>query len=199
MPSPDALRQPLVWMDLEMTGLDPDHDRILEIAVIVTDGDLAVALDGPEITVHQEEAMLAGMDEWNTTHHGESGLVERVRASGVTEIMAEASVLEFLRAHLQSGTAPLAGNSIHQDRAFLRRWMPELHAFLHYRNVDVSTVKELARRWAPQVLASAPAKAGQHRALQDIRESIAELSHYRRQLGAAWSAGPATGPPRTPA
>jgi len=180
MPSPEALRQPLVWMDLEMTGLDPDEDRILEIAVLVTDGDLATVIEGPDIIVHQPDAVLDGMDEWNTTHHGESGLVERVRASEVTDAEAEAQVLEFLQRHVDATVAPLAGNSIHQDRAFLRRWMPALHAYLHYRNVDVSTVKELARRWYPGALP--PAKGDTHRAREHFRESIAELRFYRNQL-----------------
>lgn len=186
MPTEPSLLQPLVWMDLEMSGLDPDRDRILEIAVIVSDGALARLLEGPELAVHQPDSVLNAMDEWNTRHHGESGLVERVAASGLDEGAVEEQVLAFLREHVPEGVAPLAGNSVHQDRAFLRRWMPRLHAWLHYRNVDVSTVKELARRWAPQVLADAPAKAGNHRALDDIRESIRELSHYRSRLGPLW-------------
>lgn len=190
MPSESALRQPLVWMDLEMTGLDPDRDRILEIAVIVTDGDLVHAQDGPELTVHQPDSLLEAMDEWNTEHHTASGLVERVRATTLDEGEVEARVLEFLRPLVAPGEAPLAGNSVHQDRAFLRRWMPALNAHLHYRNVDVSTLKELARRWAPDVLEAAPEKAGNHRALQDIRESIAELVHYRQNLGKAWNGTP---------
>jgi oligoribonuclease len=173
-------------MDLEMTGLDPDRDRILEIAVIVSDGSLARLIEGPELAVHQPDSVLDAMDEWNTRHHGESGLVQRVAASGLDEVAVEEQVLAFLREHVPEGEAPLAGNSVHQDRAFLRRWMPRLHAWLHYRNVDVSTVKELARRWAPQVLADAPPKAGNHRALDDIRESIRELSHYRLRLGPLW-------------
>jgi len=187
MPSDDALLQPLVWMDLEMSGLDPDGDRILEIAVIVTDGKLERTVDGPELVVFQSAAVLDRMDEWNTEHHTASGLVDRVRASSLDEAAVERDVLSFLSPLVEAGVAPLAGNSVHQDRAFLRRWMPGLHEFLHYRNVDVSTVKELARRWAPSVLAAAPAKQGQHRALQDIRESIRELSHYRQNFGEAWN------------
>ena len=159
MPTAEELSQPLVWLDLEMTGLDPDADRILEIAVIVTDGSLSRVLEGPDLAIHQPESVLSAMDAWNQKHHGESGLVERVGASEHDAAAAEAEVLEFLRSRLEPGIAPLAGNSVHQDRAFLRRWMPGLHDFLHYRNVDVSTLKELARRWAPEVLASAPPKA----------------------------------------
>jgi len=186
MPTAPLLTQPLVWMDLEMTGLDPDRDRILEIAVVVSDGALATLVEGPDLVVHQSPLVLAGMDEWNTRHHGDSGLVARVAASALDEGAVEEQVLVFLRDHVAEGVAPLAGNSVHQDRAFLRRWMPRLHDWLHYRNVDVSTVKELARRWAPEVLAAAPAKAGNHRALDDIRESIRELAHYRAFLGPRW-------------
>ena len=189
MPSAEALSQPLVWMDLEMTGLDPDRDRILEIAVIVSDGTLTQLIEGPDLAIFQPSELLDSMDEWNTKHHGESGLVDRSAASSHDMESAEAEVLTFLGAHLEPGIAPLAGNSVHQDRAFLRLWMPRLHAFLHYRNVDVSTVKELARRWAPAVLEACPPKAGSHRALEDIRESIRELEHYRKHLGEAWDDG----------
>jgi oligoribonuclease len=186
MPTVPPLTQPLVWMDLEMTGLDPDRDRIIEIAVIVSGGSLEPLVEGPDLAIHQAAEVLDGMDEWNTQHHGASGLVERVRASDLDEAAAEARVIEFLRDHVAEGVAPLAGNSVHQDRAFLRRWMPRLHGWLHYRNVDVSTVKELARRWAPTVLEEAPVKAGNHRALDDIRESIRELAYYRTSLGPSW-------------
>lgn len=189
MPIAEELSQPLVWLDLEMTGLDPDRDRILEIAVIVTDGALSRVLEGPDLAIHQDDSILSGMDAWNRKHHTESGLVERVAGSEHDAPGAEAQVLEFLREKIEPGLAPLAGNSVHQDRAFLRRWMPRLHDFLHYRNVDVSTLKELARRWAPEVLAEAPPKAGSHRALDDIRESIRELEHYRSRLGEAWDGG----------
>lgn len=172
--------QPLVWMDLEMTGLDPDRDRILEIAVVLSDGQLTEIEEGPDLVVRQSDAVLAAMDEWNTTHHGDSGLVELVKQSPFDEAAVEQQVLTWLRDRCGAGVAPLAGNSVHQDRAFLRRWMPELHDFLHYRNVDVSTLKELLRRWRPEILASAPPKGGSHRALGDIRESIAELVHYRK-------------------
>lgn len=179
-PSAPALAQPLIWMDLEMTGLDPDRDRILEIAVVLTDGQLEAIHEGPDLVLHQSEETLAAMDDWNTSHHGASGLVEVVRSSELDEAAVQREVLEWLRARCPAKVAPLAGNSVHQDRAFLRRWMPELHDFLHYRNVDVSTVKELMRRWHPEVLMGAPVKAGNHRALGDIRESIAELLHYRK-------------------
>jgi oligoribonuclease len=186
MPTAPPLTQPLVWMDLEMTGLDPDRDRIIEIAVIVSDGSLERMVEGPDLAIHQASETLDAMDEWNTQHHGASGLVDRVSASDLDEGAAEARVMEFLREHVGEGLAPLAGNSVHQDRAFLRRWMPILHGWLHYRNVDVSTVKELARRWAPAVLVEAPVKAGNHRALDDIRESIRELAYYRTRLGPSW-------------
>ncbi len=169
----------LVWMDLEMTGLDPDRERIIEIAVLVTDSDLNILAEGPELVVHQDDAILAAMDDWNRKHHGESGLVDRVRASTVTDASAEESIVAFLREHVGEREAPLAGNSIHQDRRFLRRYMPRVDAHLHYRLVDVSTVKELVARWHPDVYAKRPHKLGTHRALDDIRESIAELRYYR--------------------
>lgn len=169
----------IVWIDLEMTGLEPDRDRILELAVLVTDGNLEVVAEGPELVLHQPESLLAGMDAWNTEHHTASGLVDRVRASTVTEAEAEAEVLAFLEAHCAPGKCPLAGNSIHQDRRFLRRAMPRIDAFLHYRLIDVSTVKELVKRWLPDVYRHKPAKREAHRALDDIRESLAELAWYR--------------------
>ena len=169
----------LVWMDLEMSGLDPERDRVLEIAVIVTDAALREVAEGPHLIVHQPEALLAGMDDWNQRHHGASGLTEAVRASSVTEADAEDAVLSFLRAHVPERACPLAGNSIHQDRRFLARYFRRLDAYLHYRMVDVSTIKELARRWAPEVFRSAPPKTQGHRALEDVRASIAELAYYR--------------------
>ncbi len=172
----------LVWMDLEMTGLDPERERILEMATLITDGDLEVIAEGPELIVHQSDELLDAMDEWNTKHHGESGLTDRVRASTVSEADAEKATLDFIREHCERRSAPLAGNSIHQDRRFLVRYMPTLDEFLHYRNVDVSTVKELSRRWYPAEFAAAPAKKGSHRALDDIRESIEELRYYRRSI-----------------
>lgn len=173
----------LVWIDMEMSGLDVERERVLEIAVLLTDSELAVVAEGPDLVVHQPDGVLAGMDEWNTTHHGASGLTEAVRASRVGEAEAQERVLAFLAEHCVPRTAPLAGNSVWNDRLFLRRWMPRVEAFLHYRIVDVSTVKELVRRWQPEVAARMPAKKDAHRALDDIRESIAELAFYRRE---AW-------------
>lgn len=169
----------LVWMDLEMTGLDPERERIIEIAALVTDKELNVVAEGPELVVHQDDALLAAMDDWNKKHHGESGLIDRVRASTVSEAAAEEAVVAFMREHAGEGKLPLAGNSIHQDRRFLRRYMPRVDAYLHYRLVDVSTVKELVSRWYPEAYAKRPHKVGSHRALDDIRESIEELRYYR--------------------
>ena len=175
-----ALENPLVWVDLEMTGLDPDHDRIVEIAVIVTDGQLERLEEGPDLVLATSEESLAGMDQVVVQMHGGSGLTEAIRASDITIEAAEAQVLEFIVQHVPTArTAPLAGNSVHADRAFLRRYMPTLEAYVHYRNVDVSTVKELARRWYPESLEKAPRKAGGHRALADIRESIEEMRYWR--------------------
>lgn len=169
----------LVWMDLEMTGLDPDRERIIEMATLITDSALEIVAEGPELVVHQPDSLLDAMDAWNTKHHGESGLTDRVRASSITEADAEAQTLEFIAAHCGKRTAPLAGNSIYQDRRFLARYMRELNEHLHYRNVDVSTIKELVRRWHPAIYEAAPAKKEAHRALDDIRESISELRYYR--------------------
>jgi len=171
----------IVWVDLEMSGLDVEHCRILEVAVLVTDARLEVVAEGPDLVVHQPEEVLAAMDEWNTEHHGASGLTAAVRASALSEREAEQQLLAFVAAHCSQGTAPLAGNSVWMDRLFLRRYMPRLEGFLHYRIVDVSTVKELVRRWAPEVAARVPAKAERHRALDDVRESVAELDFYRRE------------------
>jgi oligoribonuclease len=171
----------LAWIDLEMTGLDPFNDHIIEIASIVTDPDLNVLAEGPVLAIHQPESVLAAMDEWNTRHHGQSGLLERVRNSDCREVDAEARTLGFLQQWCQPRQAPLCGNSICQDRRFLARCMPRLEAFFHYRNLDVSTLKILARMWAPDV-AEAFKKQNKHQALEDIRESIAELRHYRAEL-----------------
>lgn len=168
----------LVWMDLEMTGLDPQNDRILEVATIVTDSQLNVLEEGPVLAIHQDEAVLRAMDDWNTRTHGSSGLLKRVRASSLTESDAEAVTMEFVRKYVPAGASPLCGNSICQDRRFLARLMPRLEEYLHYRNLDVSTLKELARRWAPN-LADSFKKANTHQALEDIRESIRELQFYR--------------------
>lgn len=175
------LADALVWVDLEMTGLHPDTDRIIEMAAIVTDSQLNVLAEGPVIAVHQPPEILALMDDWNQRTHGASGLIERVRRSAIGEREAELQMLEFLTAWVKPGASPLCGNSICQDRRFMARWMPELERFFHYRNLDVSTLKELARRWAPAVLA-ALRKGDKHQALDDIRDSIAELRHYRAHL-----------------
>ncbi len=177
----DIREQRLIWIDLEMTGLDPERDRILEIATIVTDAQLNEIATGPVLAVHQPEAILAAMDDWNQRHHSASGLLTRVRESTVDEAEVEARTLDFLRAHVPEGVSPMCGNSICQDRRFLYRHMPRLEAYFHYRNLDVSTLKELARRWAPEVLAGVE-KKGAHLALDDIRESIEELRYYRRRL-----------------
>jgi oligoribonuclease len=184
MPSADYL----VWIDLEMTGLKPDSDSIIEIATVVTDKELTVLADGPVLAIHQSEDVLARMDDWNQRQHGSSGLLARVRASRVSVAEAEQRTLEFLSSLVTAGSSPMCGNSICQDRRFLARCMPELERFFHYRNLDVSTLKELARRWAPAV-ADSFAKQGTHLAHADIHESIRELRHYRaRLLAPAWQA-----------
>jgi oligoribonuclease len=171
----------LIWIDLEMTGLDPEHDRILEIATLITDVELTPIAEGPVIAIHRSEHILAGLDDWNRQHHGESGLLDRVRTSPWDEGSAEQETLDFLALHVPSGKSPMCGNSICQDRRFLARWMPRLEAFFHYRNLDVSTLKILAQRWAPDV-ADSFKKESRHLALEDIKESIAELRHYRANL-----------------
>ena len=173
--------QNLVWVDMEMTGLDPDTDRVLEIAILVTDSNLNLLAEGPVIAVHQSDAVLAGMDEWNTRTHTGSGLVERVRNSRYDEATATAECLAFLQQWVPERSSPMCGNSIGQDRRFMARHMPVLEAYFHYRNVDVSTIKELVRRWQPAVMAGFK-KQGAHQALDDIRESIAELQFYRREV-----------------
>lgn len=170
--------QNLIWIDLEMTGLDPGSDRIIEVATVVTDSALNIVAEGPVIAIHQPAEVLAGMDEWNQTHHGQSGLIDRVKDSDVDEARAERSTLAFLETYVPRGVSPICGNSICQDRRFLARYMPELEGYFHYRNLDVSSLKELARRWAPEV-ADGVIKQGRHLALEDVYDSINELRHYR--------------------
>jgi len=182
MPSGDYL----VWIDLEMTGLKPDSDVIIEIATVVTDKELAILAEGPVLAIHHSDEVLARMDEWNQRQHGSSGLLARVRASRVSVAEAQQRTLEFLMPLVTAGSSPMCGSSICQDRRFLARYMPELERFFHYRNLDVSTLKELARRWAPAV-SEGFVKQGTHLALADIHESIRELRHYRTRLFApAW-------------
>jgi oligoribonuclease len=171
----------LIWIDLEMTGLDPQNDRIIEIATVVTDATLNPLAEGPVLAIQQPPEVMQAMDEWNTRQHGQSGLTDRVLASRVTAAQAERETLAFLEAWVPKEVSPMCGNSICQDRRFLARLMPELEAFFHYRNLDVSSVKELARRWAPEVYAGF-SKNSSHLALDDIRDSIAELQYYREHL-----------------
>lgn len=173
--------QNLIWIDLEMTGLYPDTDRIIEIAVVVTDPQLQVRVEGPVFAVHQSDAALDAMDAWNKGTHGCSGLIDRVKASSVDEAAASAQVMEFLKRYVPKGSSPMCGNSICQDRRFLANYMPELERFFHYRNLDVSTLKELAKRWKPGILAGFK-KAQAHTALADIQESIDELAYYREHF-----------------
>jgi oligoribonuclease len=171
----------LVWIDLEMTGLYPDRDRIIEVAVVVTDAQLQQRVEGPVFAIHQSDAVLDAMDAWNKGTHGKSGLIDRVKASTVDEVQAQHDVIEFLKHYVPKNTSPMCGNSICQDRRFLANYMPQLEAFFHYRNLDVSTLKELARRWKPEVLGGFR-KAQKHTALADIHESIDELLYYREHL-----------------
>ena len=173
--------QHLIWIDLEMTGLNPDTDKIIEIATIITDKDLNILAQGPALAVHQSDEALDAMDEWNQTHHGQSGLIERVKASTIDDAEAERLTLEFIKQWLPERTSPICGNSIGQDRRFLVRYMPELEAYFHYRNLDVSTLKELAARWAPS-LKDGFKKQTKHEALADIIESIEELRYYREHF-----------------
>jgi len=177
-------RDNLIWIDLEMTGLSPERDVIIEIATVVTDAQLQVLAEGPVIAIHQSDEILAGMDEWNTRQHGGSGLVDRVRASTHDQAAAEAATLAFLEQWVPAGASPMCGNSICQDRRFMARHMPALERWFHYRNLDVSTLKELARRWAPQVSAGFSKNAA-HLALADVHDSIRELAYYREHLFAA--------------
>jgi oligoribonuclease len=171
----------LVWVDMEMTGLDPDRDRVIEIAAIVTDPNLDVLAEGPVFVIHQPDEVLDGMDAWNKGTHGRSGLIERVKASTITEEQASAEMVAFLKQFVPAGKSPMCGNSICQDRRFMARHMPTLEAFFHYRNVDVSTLKELCRRWRPELIAGFK-KHQLHTALADIRESVEELRYYRQHF-----------------
>ena len=176
---PDESR--LVWIDMEMTGLDPDRDRIIEVAVVVTDAHLEVLAEAPVFVIHQADEVLNAMDGWNTSTHARSGLTEKVRAATLTEAEAEQQLIDFLKTYVPRGKSPMCGNSICQDRRFMARTMPKLEAFFHYRNVDVSTLKELCKRWKPEVAASFK-KHQKHEALADIHESIEELKHYRENF-----------------
>ena len=171
----------LVWLDMEMTGLDPEHDRIIEVAVVVTDSELNIIGEGPVFAIHQSDAALDAMDAWNKGTHGRSGLIERVKTSTVTESDAEAALIAFLKDYVPAGKSPMCGNSICQDRRFMARGMPKLEAFFHYRNLDVSTLKELCKRWKPEI-ASGFKKHQKHTALADIIESIEELRYYRQHF-----------------
>jgi len=171
----------LVWMDLEMTGLDPDRDRVIEIAIVVTDSQLSTLAEAPVLVVHQDDAVLDAMDQWNKSTHARSGLIDKVKASVLNESAVEDRLLAFLALHVPGKTSPMCGNSICQDRRFLARHMPRLEAYFHYRNLDVSTVKELARRWKPEIVKGL-VKQGKHQALADIYESIEELKYYRENF-----------------
>ncbi len=171
----------LFWIDMEMTGLNPDTDRIIEIAIVVTDTHLETVAEAPVLVVHQPDEVLDGMDSWNKSTHGKSGLIEKVRASALDEAAVEAQMLAFMKEHVPARTSPMCGNSICQDRRFMARWMPVLEDYFHYRNLDVSTLKELVKRWKPEV-AQGMKKHGKHEALADIYESIAEMKHYREHF-----------------
>ena len=171
----------LVWIDMEMTGLNPDTDRIIEVAIVVTDNNLETVAEAPVLVVHQPDEIMDGMDSWNKSTHGKSGLIEKVRASTFDEAAVEAQMLAFMKEHVPARTSPMCGNSICQDRRFMARWMPAFEDYFHYRNLDVSTLKELAKRWKPEV-AQGMKKHGKHEALADIYESIAEMKHYREHF-----------------
>lgn len=168
----------LIWLDMEMTGLNPDGDRIIEVAVVITDSQLQTVAESPVLVVHQSDEILDAMDQWNKSTHARSGLVEKVKASNLNEAQVEERMLEFLQLHVPANTSPMCGNSICQDRRFLARWMPALERYFHYRNLDVSTLKELAKRWKPEIVAGI-VKQGKHEALADIYESIEEMKYYR--------------------
>ena len=168
----------LVWLDMEMSGLDPEKEKILEIAVVVTEPDLTIVAEGPVLVVHQPDSVLDAMDKWNTSTHGKSGLIQKVKDSTLTEEQAEDILIEFLSQYVPKGASPLCGNTISQDRRFMFKYMPRFEQYFHYRNLDVSTFKELSRRWKPEVLAGVK-KSGAHLAMDDIKDSIAELKHYR--------------------
>jgi len=172
----------LVWVDLEMSGLDINKEHIIEMACIITDADLNLLAQGPNLIIHQPDSVLDAMDEWNTTHHGQSGLTASVRASQISLQQAEVQMLDFVKEHTKPGKAPLAGNSVHADREFLKKYMPDFIQHLHYRIVDVSTIKELCRRWYPREFSEAPKKGLAHRALDDIQESIKELQYYKKTI-----------------
>jgi oligoribonuclease len=171
----------LIWIDMEMTGLIPDSDRVIEIAMLITDPDLRLVAEGPLLVIHQPDEVLEAMDSWNKGTHKKSGLIDKVRASRVSEAEAEAQAVAFLRQHVPANTSPMCGNSICQDRRFLARWMPKLESYFHYRNLDVSTLKELVRRWKPEA-AKGFSKEGKHEAMADILESIEELKYYRKTV-----------------
>jgi oligoribonuclease len=171
----------LIWIDMEMTGLVPETDRVIEIALVITDAQLNTVAEGPVLAIHQPDSVLDGMDDWNKSTHKKSGLIERVKASAITEAVAELQMLEFLKLHVPARISPMCGNSICQDRRFLARSMPQLEAYFHYRNLDVSTLKELAKRWKPEIMAGMK-KHGKHEALADIYESIDEMKYYRENF-----------------
>jgi oligoribonuclease len=171
----------LIWIDMEMSGLVPETDRIIEIAIVITDAQLNTVAEAPVLVVHQSDEVLEGMDAWNKSTHGKSGLIDKVKASTLMDAAAEQQMIEFLKLHVPASSSPMCGNSICQDRRFLARWMPQLEAYFHYRNLDVSTLKELARRWKPQIMAGMK-KHGKHEALADIYESIEELKYYREHF-----------------
>jgi oligoribonuclease len=171
----------LIWLDMEMTGLNPETDRIIEVAMIVTDSQLNILAQSPVLVIHQPDSVLDAMDDWNKNTHGKSGLIDKVKASALSEAEAEACLLAFMAEHVPARTTPMCGNTIHQDRRFMVRWMPQLEEYFHYRNLDVSTLKELCKRWRPEV-ARGVVKRGKHEALADIEESIEELKYYREHF-----------------